>query len=91
MLVRMRSLTDYETEVMAAGHHYVKAELHELVFFIRKDKSIPIGAAAANTAELDSRTLKQIGYKVSYKLYEWNGDAAKCDLEEDCIQLYIFY
>ena len=49
MLVRMRSLTEYETEVLAAGHHYVKAELSELVFFIRKDKAIPVGAAAMNT------------------------------------------
>ena len=52
MLVRMRSLTDFETEVMAAGHHYVKAELHELVLFIRKGKAIPLGAAKKLRAAL---------------------------------------
>ena len=71
MLVRMRSLTDYEMEVLAAGHHYVKAELNELVFFIRKGKAIPVGAAAMNTEKLDAATLKMIGFGgAEYELYE---------------------
>ena len=83
MLVRMRSLTDFETEVMAAGHHYVKAELHELVFFIRKGKAIPLGAAAGNTAELDVSSLKLLGYdRASYELYEDDGYTVTYDLDE---------
>lgn len=74
MLVRMRGLTDYETEVLAAGHHYVKAELSELIFFIRKGKSIPMGAAAMNTEKLDSAPLKMLGYNGDeYELYEDDG------------------
>lgn len=82
MLVRMRSLTDYETEVLAAGHHYVKAELSELVFFIRKDKAIPLGAVAMNTEKLDASTLKLLGYDgAEYDLYEDDGFTKKYDID----------
>ena len=81
MLVRMRSLTDYETEVLAAGHHYVKAELPELVFFIRKGKAIPVGAAAMNTELQDASTLKLLGYAgAEYDLYEDDGYTKKYDI-----------
>ena len=81
MLVRMRSLTDFETEVLAAGHHYVKADLSELVFFIRKDKAIPMGAAALNTGELDAATLTMLGYDgAEYALYEDDGYDKNYDL-----------
>ena len=84
MLVRMRSLADVETEVLAAGHHYVKAELHELVFFIRKGQAIPFGEAAGNTAELDAASLKLLGYDgASYELYEDDGYTMKYDLEKN--------
>ena len=74
LLVRMRSLDDYETQVLAAGHHYVKAELSELVFFIRKGKAIPVGAAAMNTEKLDASTLRMFGYAgAEYALYEDDG------------------
>ena len=80
MLVRMRSLTDYETEILAAGHHYVKAELSELVFFVRKDKAIPMGAAAMNTGELDAQCLKMFGYTdAEYELYEDDGYTKQYD------------
>ena len=82
MLVRMRSLTDFETEVLAAGHHYIKAELDELVFFIRKGKAIPVGTAAMNTGELDEETLKMIGYAgAEYRLYEDDGYTKNYDME----------
>ena len=82
MLVRMRSLADYETQVLAAGHHYVKAELSELVFFIRKDKVIPVGAAAMNTEKLDAATLTILGYKgAEYELYEDDGYRKEYSIE----------
>jgi len=82
MLVRMRSLTEYETEVLTAGHHYVKAELAELVFFIRKGKAIPVGAAALNTERLDASTLTMLGYEgAAYELYEDDGYTKEYDTE----------
>ena len=81
MLVRMRSLTDYETEVLEAGHHYVKADLSELVFFVRKGKTIPVGAAALNTGALDATTIMMLGYEgAEYALYEDDGYEKSYDL-----------
>jgi len=86
MLVRMRSLTNYETEVLVAGHHYVKAELHELVFFVRKDKAIPVGETAENTAELNRGSLRLLGYEgAEYELYEDDGYSVSYDLETNLI------
>lgn len=74
MLVRMRSDEDYETEILPKGHHYVPAELNELVFFIRNQKAIPFAKAAKNTAETDWNTVRLLGYSgCSYEMYADNG------------------
>ena len=74
MLVRMRSDEDYETEILPKGHHYVPAELNELVFFIRNQKAIPFAQAAMNTAETDWNTVRLLGYSgCSYEMYADNG------------------
>ena len=74
MLVRMRSDEDYETEILPKGHHYVPAELNELVFFIRNQKAIPFAKAAKNTAEPDWNTVRLLGYSgCSYEMYADNG------------------
>ena len=74
MLVRMRSDEDYETEILPKGHHYVPAELNELVFFIRNQKVIPFAKAAKNTAETDWNTVRLLGYYgCSYEMYADNG------------------
>ena len=74
MLVRMRSDEDYETEILPKGHHYVPAELNELVFFIRNQQVIPFAKAAKNTAETDWNTVRLLGYSgCSYEMYADNG------------------
>ena len=74
MLVRMRSDEDYEKEILPKGHHYVPAELNELVFFIRNQKAIPFAKAAKNTAETDWNTVRLLGYSgCSYEMYADNG------------------
>ena len=74
MLVRMRSDEDYETEILPKGHHYVPAELNELVCFIRNQKAIPFAKAAKNTAETDWNTVRLLGYSgCSYEMYADNG------------------
>lgn len=74
MLVRMRSDEDYETEILPKGHHYIPAELNELVFFIRNQKAIPFAKAAKNTAETDWNTVRLLGYSgCSYEMYADNG------------------
>lgn len=74
MLVKMKSYNEYDTAVMEKGHHYVDASLDELVFFIRKGKSIPFGKPADSTANLDSASLFLLGYEgSSYTLYKDDG------------------
>lgn len=86
MLVRMRSPEDFETETLEKGHHYIRAELNELAFFIRKDKAIPFGAAAPDTARLDASSLRFIGYsEAGYELYDDDGYSVSCNPEERII------
>jgi len=77
MLVRMRTVDDYDTEVMSAGHHYVKAALNEMIFFIRNEKSIPMYKPAGSTAEIDYSDVKMLGFKdSSYSLYIDDGTSS---------------
>ena len=74
LLIRMRSLEDYDCEPLPKGHHYVNADLKELIFFIRKGKAIPVGKSAKNTESLDSDHLSLLGYEgAEYELYEDDG------------------
>lgn len=74
MLVRMKKYNDYETEILPKGHHYVRSELDELVFFIRNGKSIPLCEPAMSVQKTDYNTLFMLGYSGSgYTLYKDNG------------------
>lgn len=74
MMISMKSVNDYTAAVLPAGHHYVEVPLDTLVFFIRKGKAIPFGAAADNTSQIDMSALRLLGYDGStYELYSDNG------------------
>lgn len=74
MMISMKSVSDYTAAVLPAGHHYVEVPLDTLVFFIRKGKAIPFGAAADNTSQIDMSVLRLLGYDGStYELYSDNG------------------
>lgn len=62
MLIRMKSYDNYETEILPKGHHYVKANLNELIFFIRKDKSIKWGEPSLSTADINLSKVASLGY-----------------------------
>lgn len=83
MLVRMRGLDDIETEILPKGHHYVQAKLHELVFFIRHGKKIPLCRAAQNTEALDTVHMQYLGWETAdYALYEDDGVSKDYDIEK---------
>jgi alpha-glucosidase len=70
----MKTVEVYKTEILPKGHHYVDVALDELVFFVRKGKAIAFGDTTDNTAQLDSDTLKLLGYEgASYELYTDDG------------------
>lgn len=74
IMISMKSVNDYTAAVLPAGHHYVEVPLDTLVFFIRKGKAIPFGAAADNTSQIDMSALRLLGYDGStYELYSDNG------------------
>lgn len=74
MLVRMCKYNAYETEILVKGHHYVKAELDELVFFVRKGKCIPLVEPAKNTSKLNLSKFDKLGYtSATYEMYMDDG------------------
>jgi len=88
MLVRMKKYNDYETEILPSGHHFVRAELDELVFFIRKGKSIPMCEPAVNTRDIDYDSLRLVGYSgAGYELYKDNGISPRPEESLEVISL----
>ena len=76
MLLRMRSWNDYDEIQLSEGDHYVKAELGEVLIFIRKGHVLPLCHPAANTAALDYSTIRYIcngGCPEDYELYNDDG------------------
>lgn len=76
MLVRMRSPEEYETEVMEKGHHYVDIALDEIVFFVRKNKCLPLTKRAERIDEVDFDNLTMLGFadgKAEYQYYMDDG------------------
>ena len=45
-MIRFRSLEDRDIVPMKSGHHYVDVALNEVLIFIRKGKTLPMGKAA---------------------------------------------
>lgn len=73
-LVRMRSMEDFDTEILEAGHHYVSCKLQELIFFLRPGQLVPCCKAAECTAKLDEEHLEILAFgDGSYELYQDDG------------------
>jgi alpha-glucosidase len=61
-------------EVLEQGHHYVEIALNEVPLFVRKDRCIPVAAAAETVGEIDMATVEMMGYEgADYELYEDDG------------------
>ena len=91
-LVRMRSAEEYETEIMAKGHHYIEVALDEVVFFIRKDKCIPLAKAAQRVDELDFDNLTMLGFAEKQVEYEYYMDNGYCkDYENHSYRRILVY
>ena len=70
MLVRLSGEQPVETEILAAGLHFVKVALNEVVFFIRKGYTIPVAPVAEYTDAVDYDNLVMVGYKDRYEFFE---------------------
>ena len=70
MLIRMRSVDDFETVNLTKGVHYIKADLNELIFFIRDGKAIPVCKTCKSTSQINPDTIKLMGFKdATYEQY----------------------
>ena len=55
LMLRFRSLEDYDSAMMKKGHHYVDAALNEVLIFVRKDSALPMGRAAQSIDGVSTR------------------------------------
>ena len=69
-LIRMRSMEDYEEEILPKGHHYVPVALQEVIFFIRPDRIVPICKPASCIRELDEDTGEVLAFIKTEAVYE---------------------
>ncbi|MBE5845083.1 MAG: alpha-glucosidase [Butyrivibrio sp.] len=74
-LVRFHAFDDYDEEVMSAGDHYVKAELNEILVFVRKGRVLPLAKPenGINTKDSDMSFICYEADPDSYELYTDDG------------------
>ena len=75
-LLRFRSPEDYDEEILQAGDHYVKADLNEVLIFLRPGHVLPLAKPADRAAEIDMSTIRYITFEAeadSYELYDDDG------------------
>ncbi len=74
-LIRFRGPKNYDEEILEKGDHYVKAQLNEVLVFIRRGHELPLAEPAMNVSKIDYSTIKYLGYeaKERYKLYDDDG------------------
>ena len=86
-LLRLRSVDDYDEEVLPAGHHYLRCALDEVLLFLRPGCSVPVAAPADNTAQLDDTQLTLWSYlpdggSAAYRMYTDDGFTTDYDAPE---------
>ena len=76
-LIRFRAFDDYDEEALGAGDHYVKADLNEILVFIRKGHVLPLAEPSKGMeCNLNNAEMKYICYDsdaASYELYTDDG------------------
>ena len=85
-LLRLRSATDFDEEILPKGHHYVPCQLDEALLFIRPDKLIPVSRGGENEQEVDFEHVDTIGFVktgASYRYYCDDGVSTDYDLEKN--------
>lgn len=83
-LLRLRSATDFDEEILPKGHHYVSCRLDETLLFIRPDKLIPVSRGGESEPEVDFEHVDTIGFaktQASYHYYCDDGISTDYDLE----------
>lgn len=77
-LVRFRSATEYEEEILSKGHHYVEIAMDEVVVFIRPDKLLVLSEGGEAVPEIDFEGIKTISFVKTEAVYEYYHDDGCC-------------
>lgn len=72
---------DFATTSVTKGEMTIEVQLNEIVFFVLKDKLVPVGKAISNTSEIDWSDLTLLGDGTEYALYQDDGLSRDCTLE----------
>ena len=84
-LLRLRTVDDYDEEMLPAGHHYLHCALDEVLLFIRPGCIVPVAVTSANnTSELDAEELTfwsciLEGQTGRYRMYSDDGTTTDYD------------
>ena len=76
---------EFRTEPLPCGRHTIHAALNQVVFFIRKDRLLPIAAEAAKVEQVDLEHVTLLGTGSRYEQYLDNGQTK--DYGEDHIRI----
>jgi alpha-glucosidase len=86
LLVRMRSVADYEQIKLSKGDHWIDVDTDQLIFFIKKNRAIPIAKPAMRVRDIDPATIRMHGWLEQdclYRLYDDDGLSKNVTLEQN--------
>ena len=73
-MLRFRGVDDYDTEILTAGHHYVEADLFEMLVFVRPDKILVLTDGGEYADEVDCDHVKALAFVKTKAEYVWYED-----------------
>lgn len=79
-LIRMRAGDRYTQEVLPQGSHYIEVALDEVIFFLRKNRVMPLAHPAKNVASLDEKNLTWLKFTdrpITYEICRDDGFVKK--------------
>lgn len=85
-MLRLRSAWDYEEEILPKGHHYISAQLDEVLLFIRPDHLIVVSDGGECEPNIDFENVRSIGFvktKAEYEYYHDDGTGKDYDLDKN--------
>lgn len=73
-LIRFRGAKNYDEEILEKGDHYVKADINEVLVFIRPGHELVLADPALRVEDIDYSTIRTISYKAEKKYELLNDD-----------------